>query len=67
MAKAPQLGAKRKPIEPGHHDIEEDEVRFFVERLLQARGAIRGGEHAVTLMAQTIVQRGAHRQLVFND
>jgi hypothetical protein len=62
-----QFGAKRKSIELRHHDVEKDEIGFFLQRATQASLAIRGSENAIPFASQHVVQGRAHRELVFDD
>ena len=66
-ARASQFRAHGKPIELGHHHIEQNQVGPFGDRLLQSGGTVGRGHHAVAVGGQRVLKRRAHRPLVFND
>ena len=67
VGEAAQLGTQRKAIEFRHHDVEQDEVGFFVERALQAALAVHRRQHPIALGGEEVGQRHAHGRFVFDD
>ena len=67
VSQPPQFGANRETIQLRHHDIEKNQVRLFFQGALQTAFAVGRQQHAVAFGLQAILQRRAHRQLVFDD
>ena len=67
VGQAAQFGADGITVQARHHDVEQDEVGVLLDGALEAGFAFGGGEDAVAFGLETILQCGAHRQLVLDD
>lgn len=66
-SEAAKLSANGESIQLGKHEIEQHEVRLFVECAVQSIGTIGAGQHAVSAALEAVGDDSAHAEFVFDD
>lgn len=66
-AESPQVTAEGEAVEAGEHEIEKDQVGLAVGGEGEASLAVGGGEDAVAVPGEAVVEHGAHGRFVLDD
>ena len=62
-----QLAADFDPVEPGQHQVEDDQVEAALFEALQRFAAVERGGDVVAVLAQGIAQERLNRLLVVDE
>src|SRR5215472_10249951 len=66
-ALAAQLTADVPAAHPGHHDVEQHQVRRLAEGQLEPAPAVAGGDRLIALEAEVVLEAANHFWLVVDD